>query len=377
MAVCINCEKLAFEHFPFCKGHLEGLPKAHPLHIEYIAYMTRLNRPSCVVCGNRISYTRDQDPWCSDECAGKWRRRQPFLFEDLQPKDRDLRKGSGNPKPAFSGENLVAGALQLLHPNSWDDKELAVLRRVSKAIRPLAIEKEVGPAFHKEVTHSQQSRGVTETTPIGPDRMLEIAIMAYNAAILLHRQKKPVILYRIAGKKTLSLQEQMQTLSSSVRAWVDTARGRKEVWPIEKTAAWIQGGMRARVVFVLLNDPRENLVGGVDKQSDAVYVREIFQIISTRYEIGKAPEAVTPEALRKHNILPFVLNPPSVPLGALPTVPRMSKEMAWDHAWDGSKSSLTLGDSDKLIRDHLTELFEEEGKKLGIAPYPVKDWLVN
>jgi hypothetical protein len=32
--------------------------------------------------------------------------------------------------------------------------------------------------------------------------------------------------------------------------------GGTEVWPLQKTAAWVQGAMRARVSFVLLNDRR-------------------------------------------------------------------------------------------------------------------------
>lgn len=229
----------------------------------------------CVVCAKEVPVSKDQNPWCSEECREKWQRRQPFLFSDLKPKPKTTK--IDKPMPEFSGENLLAAAL--MHTGAMDDTSLVKLRGVSKTTRPLAIEKEVGPGYHKAATHYQKRGNVIETTAIGPDRMLEIAIMAYNTAILLHQAKKPVILYRIAGKGTLTEQEKQQTLSSSVRAKVDTSGPeRKEVWPIEKTAAWIQGAMRARVSFVLLNDPREDLVGGVDKKSDAIYVREIHQI---------------------------------------------------------------------------------------------------
>lgn len=332
----------------------------------------------CVVCAKAVPVSKDQNPWCSVECREKWQRRQPFLFSDLKPRNRDLRLEKPIPQPVFSGENLLAAVLQ---HNALDDTDLAALRRVSSRTRPLAIEKEVGPGFHKKATHYQQRKGVVEATPIDADRMLEIAIMAYNTAILLHKKKKPVILYRVAGKRTLSDEEQQQTLSSSVRAKVDTgATERKEVWPIEKTAAWIQGAMRARVSFVLLNDPREDLVGGIDKKSDAIYVREIFQIVSTHYVIGKASDEITPKALltcAKGKILPFVLNPPATSLGPLPLIPRMNQMIDWSHTWDGSKSSLTLGDSPTLIRDQLTEQFKEAGTRLGIPDYPASSWKLD
>lgn len=332
----------------------------------------------CVVCAKEVAVSVDQNPWCSEECRIRWQRRQPFLFSDLKPKGRDLRLEKPIPQPAFSGQNLLAAVLQHAAP---EDASLAALRGVSSFTRPLAIEQEVGSGFRKTATHYQQKSGIVETTPISADRMLEIAIMAYNTAILLHQAKKPVILYRVAGKRTLSADEQKQTLSSSVRAKVDTVdKGRKEVWPIEKTAAWIQGAMRARVSFVLLNDPREDLVGGIDKSSDAIYVREIFQILSTQYVIAKATDDITPEALltcAKGKILPFVLKPPEKPIGTLPLIPRMNQNIDWNHTWNGSKSSLTLADSPTLIRDDLTRRFNEAGTSLGIPEYPAANWKKN
>lgn len=329
----------------------------------------------CVVCAKEVPVSKDQNPWCSEPCREKWQRRQPFLFTDMKPKNRDLRKETAIPQPANTGENLLAAVMQ---NNTFDDDTLARLRGVTTRTRPLAIEKEVGSGFHKPATHYQQRNSVVETTAISADRMLEIAIMAYNTAILLRQANKPVILYRIAGKRTLSEQEQKQTLSSSVRAKVDVAGPeRKEVWPIEKTAAWIQGAMRARVSFVLLNDPRENLVGGVDKKSDAIYVREIFQILSTHYVIAKATDDITPNAqltCKKGKVLPFVLNPPAKTIGPLPLIPRMNQMIDWSHTWDGSKSSLTIGDSADLIRDQLTERFNAAGISLGIPAYPAADW---
>lgn len=275
-----------------------------------------------------------------------------------------------------SGDDTGTAVLKLLMKTGLlDDSGLTTLRQVSKVLRPHAIEAELGPAYEKDASHYQFNRAKqqVEITPIKRQRMLEIAILAYNTAIQLRTKEKPVILYRVAGKRTLTAEEKMQTLSSSVRVRVDVDTTTKEVWPIEKTAAWIQGAMRARVSFVLLNDPREDLVGGVDKKSDAIYVREIYQILSTRYVIGKAPKSLTPTAQKEKDIQPFVLTPPPE-LGQLPLVPKMSQAIAWDHTWDGSKSSLTLSDSTELIRDYLTKLFEQKGKDLGIPEYPAKSW---
>jgi hypothetical protein len=55
----------------------------------------------------------------------------------------------------------------------------------------------------------------------------------------------------------------------------------------------------------------------------------------------------------------------------------MNQMIDWSHTWDGSKSSLTLGDSPTLIRDQLTEQFKEAGTRLGIPDYPASSWKLD
>lgn len=357
----------------------------------------------CVVCGTPVPHRLVSDggmnPWCSEPCGAKWRTRNNFLF--------DLRG-----KPTLTREQILGMVVDKGYLDS-DERTLGRLAQVSTTIRPLAKEHEVGAQFHapavhqqqqgmktiETVTNSMQKTGrfvtvdkvtkagkpyqrtvpemravpkVTRTsvpnivrTDISADQMLEIALMAYNTAIELKGKSLPVILYRVTSKGTLNKSEKnTQTLSSSVHASV----GGTEVWPLQKTAAWIQGAMRARISFVLLNDPRgeDILIGGIDKASDAIYVRELHQITSMHYTIGVAGEAQTPSGLKGKKI--FVLNPPEKTLGVMPLVPRITPDH-WSHTWNSAKSNLTLGDRPSLIRNHLRTLFAEAGTRLGVPAY--------
>lgn len=328
----------------------------------------------CVVCGNPVAHRLVGDggmhPWCSEPCGAKWRTRNDFLFNLTG-------------KSSITREQILGMVVQQGYVDN-DVPTLARLNQVSTSIRPLSKEHELGGAFDKTAVHQQQKgmkkietkmsevKTIYSKVPnivkidITADQMLEIALMAYNTAVELKSKGLPVILYRVDSKGSLTSDEKkQQTLSSSVHASV----GSTEVWPLEKTAAWIQGAMRARVSFVLLNDPRgqDILIGGVNKKSDAVYVRELHQITSMKYQIKAAPDELTPSRLRGKKKL-FILEPPEKTLGAMPLVPRISSDI-WSHTWDTSKSNLTLADSEILIRDHLRKLFVEAGKTLTLALY--------
>src|SRR3546814_6569313 len=60
-----------------------------------------------------------------------------------------------------------------------------------------------------------------------------------------------------------------------------------EVWPLQKTAAWIQGAMRARISFVLLNDPRgaDILIGGIDKARSEEHTSELQSLMRNSYAV--------------------------------------------------------------------------------------------
>lgn len=364
----------------------------------------------CVVCGKDVPFALAEDggmnPWCSTACGSKWRTRNDFLF-----------KGGG----ASLGEQIL-GQFMKLGGLEGDHQTLALLSQVSKGVRPVAKAMQLGGEHHKSAEHVDKGywdkeaetvidkklvgtkkvattktlkngkvipwsrteniyeekkrtvykdKFVIPKVPISADKMFEIALMAYNTAIELKTKGLSVILYRVADKGTLTKEEKKQTLSSAVHAVVPVKGTNMEVWPLQKTAAWIQGAMRARVPFILLNDPRgkDILVGGVDKASDAVFVRELHQITSMHYTIEKASEEQTPAAMKKKKVTPFVLSPPAKEIGPLPLIPRLTSELDWDHTWNGKKSNLTIGDTPELIRVHLAKMFTEAGDKLSLPEY--------
>lgn len=238
-----------------------------------------------------------------------------------------------------------------------NDQDLARLAQVDRNLNGTAMLNQLGPSYRREAMHYDSRRGEVK---IAPDDMMNIALDAYRTALSLKAQNVPVILYRVSDKKKLTAdQERVQTVAGA-------AKTAGNLWPVERTAAWIQGAMRARVPFLLLTDPRgpRNLKGGRDQSSDAVYVRELFQIIQTRYTIAKT-EHITGRA----RVDVFMLAPPAVDTGPLPLVPRMSAQMSFDHTWNSSKPILTLGDPIGVISEFLVSQFTEAGTRLALGEY--------
>jgi hypothetical protein len=329
----------------------------------------------CVICGKAIEYidpvtrrkktTYDprflkQTPYCPEPspCGTTWRNRQPLLFNVSPPEDLPGVKARG-------GSSLI-NALQAGMGDYLTDKDFVALTRVSKDVRGFAIPNQLKSA-HRQVKHydKQNQAGVD----ILADQMLEIAILAYHGALEVKSQGKPIILYRVADKTALTVEEKMQTLSGRIRVKIPTATEEKEVWPLEKTAAWIQGALRARANFLLLSDPRDNLQGGKDGHSDAVYVRELHQILSSHYMIAEAGIDDLTDQMRRKSIRAFILKPkPDMPSAPLPLIPRMSTHMSASNTWDGSVPSLTLSDPSLLVRSSLREQFVTASSRLGGLP---------
>jgi hypothetical protein len=183
---------------------------------------------------------------------------------------------------AVQAMQLFLTAASPVHDFLTDD-ELTGLKRVSRAAGQAATQfesLEFAKAYRKPATHFAR-QGKTEPptfkeVAIGHDDALKIALAAYHQAIKLKTMQAgmPVILYRVPDKKRgLSKDEKSRTVSSALHVHV----GHREVWPLIKTAAWIQGAMRARISFLLLTDPRveKNLKGGLTPEGDAVYVVEL------------------------------------------------------------------------------------------------------
>lgn len=264
----------------------------------------------------------------------------------------------------LKGKDLFTGVFNIFASNqNLSDKELARLKPLSKTIDTLATRQQMGNSFHKVAKHYDARRGEVVITA---DDMLEIALNAFRTVIRLKGTKKPVILYRVFDRKRLTKgEEEAQTVAGAARI-----TGKENLWPIERTAAWIQGALRARSTFLLLSDPRDDnvLVGGKDKNSDAVYVREIYQILMTKWEIALAPESSLPSKT-KGTFKGFMLQPPASEIGPMPLTPRMSEKMDYNHTWDGSKSTLSVNGDAMRIRDVLIREFTTAGTRLQIPKY--------
>lgn len=334
----------------------------------------------CIVCTKEFDGTKIKfDGACSWGCMGKLSsvtcvycgKRGRYLPESMQAKTRLCSKKCFDDDRVskmlgflFTNNKLPGGGQQFTQ--FLDDTDLARVAQVNKSLNRAAMLTQMGTGYAHDAKHFDSGRGEVR---IPKAEMIEIALGAYRAALKLHRKapskKVPVILYRVSDKGKLTRQEEdSQTVSGA-------AKTKDALWPVERTAAWIQGAMRARVPFILLTDPRGvgALVGGRDKTSDAVFVRELFQITRTHYTIGKADEDDLPAALKGKSAAIFKLNPPDKDIGPLPIIPRMSAEMSFHHTWDASKSSLTLLDDPGLMSDHLVALFTQAGTELKLPKY--------
>ena len=130
--------------------------------------------------------------------------------------------------------------------------------------------------------------------------------------------------------------------------------------------------VRAGVPFVLLTDPRADgsLVGGKDKTSDAVYVRELFQITQSGYTVSRTTEDDLPYRMKNQSRVLFKLIKSGGPSGPMPLIPKMSKKMSYDHTWDSAKSSLSLKDDDTTTMASVVKgIFDAAGGTLGDIAY--------
>lgn len=334
----------------------------------------------CVICGEAIVFQPpevtgtdrrpkikfdpnylNQSPYCPKPklCGDAWRSRHPHLFK-VRPED-----------PASlnaSSAGALTAALRSGMGGWLEDKDFAALHSVSKEVRSFSLPNQLKDA-RKAVKHFDKS--TPDGVDVLADQMLEIALLAYQGALEVKAMGKPIILYRVADKSALSLDEKLQTLSGRIRVRIGSGSDSKEVWPLEKTAAWIQGALRAKASFLLLSDPRGDLEGGKDGHSDAVYVRELHQILGSFYLIAEASDDELTDKMRRSSTRAFILKPrqhsPSAPV---PLIPKMSRQMGMSNTWDSSVSSLTLSDSPFLIRASLRGRFVDASAKLGgIPPY--------
>lgn len=242
------------------------------------------------------------------------------------------------------------------------DLDLSQVAQTSKKLTVGAIRGQLGPWYEHDAIHYDSRRG---KVIVDKDRMIELAVQSYRTATKLKSDGLPVILYRVYDRQHLTQDEEnTQTVAGAVR-------NDQNVWPVERTAAWIQGAMRGGVTFIAVTDPRgdRNLLGGKDKNSDAVYVRELYQINQTGYNIDVAEDSELPTQLRGRSQTIFKLVAPERS-GPMPILPKMSSKMDFNHTWDSSKSSLTVDDQDvDTMAKYVASIFKTAGDRLDVDPY--------
>lgn len=332
----------------------------------------------CIICSKKIVFSANvvtrrgkrartvfdqaflnQSPYCPDSpaCKAAWRARQSHLFS---VEKSDWQSASAPARTLNAALNSGMGKL-------LDDRDFTALKSVSKEFRSYAIPHQLSDS-HRDTKHFDKK--LPHGLDINADQMLDIAILAYHGALQVKSLDKPVILYRVNDKDALTAEEKLQTLSGRIRVRIPTGSADKEVWPLEKTVAWIQGALRAKASFLLLSDPRGNLLGGKDGRSDAVYVRELHQILGSHYMIEAASATELTNKMKAENIQPFILKPmPGTASTPMVPIPRMARHMRLTNTWDASVSSLTVSDPPNLLRDSLKQRFDARGTELGVTLY--------
>lgn len=333
---CPICRKPTVPEFwPHCSA---ACKKPAPVRVNFacrwckakVSFMSDTNQAKCGVCSKSCYHKYDVNRSSAGEAMVN------FLFKTL---------------PHHMGELLP-------------DSDLAAIGQTSKTLVKPAAVAQLGPWYGDHTAkHYDTRRGEVD---IAPDKMVEIAVQSYRTATALAKDGLPVVLYRVTDKNKLTRdEEQRQTVAGAVKT-------DENLWPVERTAAWIQGAMRASVPFVLLTDPRAegSLVGGKDKSSDAVYVRELFQISQSGYEVARTTEDDLPERMKDKGRVLFKMIKSGGPRGPMPLIPNMSAKMAFDNTWDSSKSSLSLKDDDTTSMASVVKaVFDGAGGNLGDISY--------
>lgn len=214
--------------------------------------------------------------------------------------------------------------------------------------------------------------------PIGDKATTITDIQHYVAAHLtlehcfgiraMPRTYQQIFLYRNSDKKKLSKKEKKSTVPSS-----SIGRSRFELkyseitpfWTVEKTAAWILGGIYSRLPFYLTSNPTEktNFIEGNIKQrsqknSPAIYAREILQILSSGYTVDFATKEETPHTLKNaKDHTSIILRPPPPPYTDIRT--RLIPEL-WDRNNKTLNSLFITYNGETLTAEKLNTVMQDE-----------------
>lgn len=222
--------------------------------------------------------------------------------------------------------------------NFLSNLDILQLFRVSKRFHELALRFFLPTSFYTQDTEPIVGRGMTQGTVVSAQEHWSHAAAAFRLALSIRNRKfskgkvPRILLYRVSDKHNLNSAETMALTvpgnPSNSKQYIPQLKkqelynfqvhGRdKSFWSVEKTGAWILGGIVARLPFVLVTKPTdsENFKEGDVRnrnvsQTVAIYAREIMQLLEAGYTLGFSTEGQRPKELSSNpNVL--VLLPPS------------------------------------------------------------------
>lgn len=318
------------------------------------------------------------------------------------------RKGSGGDKkptstpekkPKNSGSALATVLLTneiLLYIFTFlSDLDILSLFRVSKRFHELALRFYLAPGFYQDDNEPILGRGMKKDMTVTSTEHYSHAAAAFRMALQIRNRrylkgKVPrIMLYRVSDKDELNTNEQVEfTVPGNPlgsKKYIPNVKTltfynfqvsgkEKSFWSVEKTAAWILGGIVARLPFVLVTDatnPENFKEGDVRNRgltaTVAIYAREIMQLLASGYTLGFASEG---ELHKQGSGKVLVLRPPYRTTShklrdeMRSTTSRMNRTTIWDRDLKDPKAlAITVGGR-KITAESLSSFVARERELL-------------
>lgn len=218
-------------------------------------------------------------------------------------------------------EELIIKILSYL-----SDMELARIAEVSKRFYKLRSMTLLSNINYRDDTNPITPRG-NKVTPITAQQHAIAAHLTLEQCFGIRispRTYQQVFLYRNSDKDNLTAKEKKSTVPSSSQGRSSYSLQHNQItpfWTVEKTAAWILGGLYSRLPFFLVSSPTQKInfiEGNVNHRAlisrPAIYAREILQILSAGYTVDLAGPEETPYKLRNAQAdALIILRPPAGP----------------------------------------------------------------
>ncbi|HEX4955438.1 MAG TPA: DUF4157 domain-containing protein [Thermoanaerobaculia bacterium] len=318
----------------------------------------------------------------------------------VQPMKRKDEKDPPEKQPEKKKKKLAPVPLAVL-PNQillyiftfLSDLDILRLFQVSQRFHELALRFFIDTNFYQQDTEPIVGRGMSKGTVISAQTHWSHAAAAFRLALSIRNRqfskgKVPRIqLYRVSDKKSLTSAEQMGLTvpgnPSNSQQYIPglkdqelynfQLKGRsKSFWTVEKTGAWILGGIVARLPFVLVTDPTndQNFKEGDVRNRNvsatvAIYAREIMQLLAAGYSIGFATKGEQPSKLEESKPV-LVLRPPFRTKGRSlleemgATTSYMAKRTIWNRQLKDPKNLTILVNGRTITAETLSSYIQSE-----------------